>query len=350
MTDNEHPEPVPRRRRNILSLAAFFLITMAGAGYWYVEREFDIPAAGPGEKTMLFKVSPGMGLKKISLALGDKGLIRRPILFQLQARLRRGAGRIRTGTYKLSPSMPPRRIYQNLIEGRVAQRGFTIPEGFNLKEIAAVMEKAGFGDRREIMNLTRDPAFLKKLKIQAPTLEGYPFPDTYRFPIETPPRRILTHMVETLRRKFGPSLRRLARERNLTIHETLTLASVIEKETAVESERPIIAAVFINRLKKGMRLQSDPTVIYSLPDFDGNIRKKDLAYDSPYNTYRYKGLPPGPIASPGLASIRAALTPAPVKYLYFVANRDGGHKFSRTYREHRRAVERYQIRKRKVDR
>lgn len=350
MTNDEHPEPVPRRRRRILSLALLFLITLAGAGYWYVEREFNIPAAGPGKKTILFKVSPGMGLRKISLALGNSGIIKHPAIFQLQARLRRGAGRIRTGTYKLSPSMPPRRIYRYLIEGRVAQSGFTIPEGFNLKGIAAAMEKAGFGDRREILSLTRDPDFLKKLKIQAPTLEGYPFPDTYRFPIETPPRRILTHMVGTLRRKFGPALRRLARERNLTFHETLTLASVIEKETAVESERPIIASVFINRLKIGMRLQSDPTVIYSLPEFDGNIRKKDLTYDSPYNTYRYKGLPPGPIASPGLASIRAALNPAPAKYLYFVANREGGHKFSRTYREHRRAVERYQIKKRKVDR
>jgi UPF0755 protein len=350
MTGNEHPEPVPRRGRRILSLSVLFLFLLAGAGYWYIERESNIPAAGPGKKSILFKVSPGMGLRKISLALGDSGIIKSPTIFQLQARLQRGAGWIQTGTYELSPSMPPRRIYRDLIKGRVARRRFTIPEGFNLKGIAAAMEKAGFGDRRKILRLTREPAFLKKLNIQAPTLEGYPFPDTYRFPIDTPPRRILTHMVGTLRRKFGPSLRRMARERNLTFHETLTLASVIEKETAVESERSIIASVFINRLKIGMRLQSDPTVIYSLPDFDGNIRKKDLTYDSPYNTYRYTGLPPGPIASPGLASIHAALNPAPVKYLYFVANRKGGHKFSRTYREHRRAVERYQIRKRKVDR
>ncbi|MBT3434577.1 MAG: endolytic transglycosylase MltG [Nitrospinaceae bacterium] len=350
MTDNEHPEPVPRRKKRVFLLAAIILITLAGAGYWYVEHEFASPAAGPGRKTILFKVSPGMGLKKISRALGDKGIIKYPAIFELQARLRGGASRIRSGTYKLSPSMPPWCIYQDLIKGHVAQNGFTIPEGFNLKEIATVIEKAGFGDRKEVLSLARDPAFLKNLKIQAPTLEGYPFPDTYRFPLETSPRRILTRMVKNLRRKFSPSLRRLAHEQNLTIHETLTLASVIEKETAVGSERPIIAAVFINRLKIGMRLQSDPTVIYSLPNFDGNIRKKDLAFDSPYNTYRYKGLPPGPIASPGLASIRAALNPAPVKYLYFVANREGGHKFSRTYREHRLAVGRYQIRKRKVDR
>ena len=337
-------------RRPFFIAALLTLAIAAGGGYWYIERDFDLPAAPPGKKSIIFRVIPGMGLGKISRALGERGLIRSPDLFRLQARLHGRADRIHVGAYLLSPSMTPRHIYRDITEGRVAQRALTIPEGYNLREIASAIEKAGFGSRREVLALAADSAFLASLKIQAASLEGYLFPDTYRFPLETKPRKILARMVDTLRRKFGPDLRRRAAERDLTFHQTLTLASIIEKETSVESERPLVAAVFVNRLRRNMRLQSDPTVIYSLPRFDGNIRRRDLAYDSPYNTYRYKGLPPGPIANPGFASIRAALHPAPVDYLYFVATRQGGHKFSRSYREHQSAVRRYQLRRGKVDR
>ncbi len=333
-----------------LSTLALAVAVATGGAYWYIERDFDLPAAPPGKKNIIFRAKSGMGLGEISRALREAKLIRDPNLFRLQARLRGGADRIHVGAYSLSPSMTPRHIYQDITEGRVAQFTLTIPEGYNLQEIASAIEKAGFGSRRKVLALAADSAFLASLKIQAASLEGYLFPDTYRFPLETPPRKILVRMVDTLRRKFGPELRRRAAERNLTIHQTLTLASIIEKETSVESERPIVAAVFVNRLRRKMRLQSDPTVIYALPNFDGNIRRRDLAYDSPYNTYRYKGLPPGPITSPGFASIRAALHPAPVDYLYFVATRRGGHKFSRSYKEHRSAVRRYQLRKGKVDR
>ncbi|MFP6868582.1 MAG: endolytic transglycosylase MltG [Nitrospinota bacterium] len=344
--------PPPSRRRWFKPVLAFALLTATGAwaGYAFLERNFDRPTAPSRTGKILFRVKAGMGLGKISRELARAGLIRRPRIFQLQVRLRGGAHRIFVGTYRLSPSMPPRRIYRIIIEGRVAERSITIPEGFNLKEIAALIEKAGFGKRSEVLRLARDPAFLSNLHIREDSLEGYLFPDTYRFPLDTPPRRILAKLVRTLRQKFGPELAKRASEVNLSLHETLTLASVIEKETSLDAERPLVAAVFVNRLRRKMRLQSDPTVIYALPHYDGNIRREDLAYDSRYNTYRYKGLPPGPIASPGFASIRAALYPAQVDYLYFVANLKGGHQFSRTYREHRKAVWRFQKRKRAVDR
>jgi len=328
-------------------LFSFLAASAAWAGYIFLEQSFDQPAAPSRTETVLFRVKPGMGLRKLSWKLAQAGLIHRPRIFQLQVRLRGGANRIFFGTYRLSPSMRPRQIYRTITEARIAERSITIPEGFNLKQIATLIEKTKFGKQREVLRLAQDRAFLSSLQIQEGSLEGYLFPDTYRFPVDTPSRKILAKLVSTLRKKFTDELGKRASEVNLSLHETLTLASVIEKETSVASERPLIAAVFVNRLRRKMRLQSDPTVIYALPNFDGNIRRKDLAYDSPYNTYRYKGLPPGPIASPGLASIRAALYPAQVSYLYFVANQNGSHQFSRTYREHQKAVLRYQKTNRK---
>ncbi len=341
----------PRRKVLLWGLiAAALAAAVAAAGFRYLEQEFDRPASLQNKKTTLFRLKPGMGLRQVAQALASKGLILRPGLFRLQVQIRGGGSRIHAGFYDFSPAMPPRSIYRHITEGRVAQRSFTVPEGFNLREIAAAIEKAGLGKREEILSLAKNADFASSLGSQTASREGYLFPDTYRFPLGISPRRILAKMAGTMKRKFGPALRRRAAERGLTVHQVLTLASVIEKETSVDAERPLVAAVFVNRLRKNMRLQSDPTVIYSLPHFDGNIRRRDLSYDSPYNTYRYKGLPPGPIASPGLASIRAALYPAESDFLYFVATQKGSHKFSRTYREHRQAVIRYQIRKRKVDR
>ena len=351
----ESPESGPRiplRKLLLISaLAAFvFLLATGAAGYWYLESEFDTPAEPMNQKTALFKVKSGMGLGEVARSLESGGLIGSSFLFQLQVRLRGGANQIRVGFYEFKPSLSSRQIYLALINGRVAVRLMTIPEGFNLRDIASAVERAGLGKGREILSLANDSAFISKFQIKQKSLEGYLFPDTYRFPLGVSARSILITMVQTLKKKLDSALLKEISEQNLSLHEVLTLASVIEKETSVDSERPLIAAVFLNRLKKNMRLQSDPTVIYSLPRFDGNLLRRDLTYDSPYNTYRYKGLPPGPIASPGLASIRAVLNPANVNYLYFVATRKGGHKFSRTYREHKKAVARYRRRKEKVDR
>ncbi len=349
MTDPD-PQNAPsaRGRRRAWLLAALGLLLAAGGGGRLVQWDFDRPADPAQSSPALFEVRAGMGVRRVAQALEERGLIRSPLLFQLQARVRGGARRIRTGFYEFSPAMPPRRIYRDLIEGRVVQRTVTIPEGFNLREIAEAVQKAGLAPKEAILDLARDAGLRSRFGAEGDSLEGYLFPDTYRFPLGTPPREILRAMAENMRRKFGPALRGQAEQMGFTVHEVLTLASLIEKETPIEAERPLVAAVFLNRLRREMPLQSDPTVIYALPRFEGNLRRRDLAHDSPYNTYLHKGLPPGPIASPGLASIRAALRPADVDYLYFVATPTGGHAFSRTYREHQAAIARHQREQREM--
>ncbi|MDA0999647.1 MAG: endolytic transglycosylase MltG [bacterium] len=346
-------EWLPRASKRWKLLGMIFILAAAaiGGGYAFLQRDFATPFSHKDTQIVLVRVPLGAGINQVARDLSQKNLIRSAWLFALQARLRGGATRIHQGFYEFRPSMRPWAIYRSLIEGRVAYRTFTIPEGFTLPDIAAAIEKAQLGERGAILLLARDAEFLSTLKIPKKSMEGYLFPATYRFPLGTSPRHILRIMTGTLREKIRPAMRARAAQMGFTLHQVLTLASIIEKETSVPSERPLIAAVFLNRLKRNMPLQSDPTVIYALPNFDGNLRRKDLSYDSPYNTYRRRGLPPGPIASPGLESIRAVLFPAKVDYLYFVATNEGGHKFSRTYKEHQQSVVRYQLRKkRKVDR
>lgn len=350
------PEPprdsIPVRR--VLLLAGAVLVAIGlifcGGGYWYLEREFDKPADVDNQENTLIRIKPGMGLSQVVGLLKKKNIISNPSIFRLQAWLRGGAGGIHVGVYEFSPSMSPRQVYLFLTGGKVAQRTFTIPEGLNLQEIAAIIERSGLAERNRVLALATDSDFISSLTIDAETLEGYLFPDTYRFPLGIKTREILRTMVENLKSKLDPSILQKMKQLDFSIHETLTLASIIEKETSVDEERPLIAAVFLNRLHRNMRLQSDPTVIYALPSFDGDLRRRDLFYKSPYNTYRNKGLPPGPIASPGFASIRAVLDPADVDYLYFVATRTGRHKFSKTYEEHKKAVAHFQLRKEVVDR
>ena len=356
MTENENateeseaPErafPARKKRRlgKILVVLSSSIVLVAFISHQYLDDEFGRPANPQAHETKHIHVRSGMSFAQILKILEKNRLISNPGLFHLQARLRGGAKRVQAGVYALSASMPPQEIYRHLSEGRVARRTFTIPEGYNVREIARTIQRAKLAKEEEILRLARDPSYLQELKISAPSVEGYLFPDTYHFPVGASAKKILSFMVRTMRKKFSPALREQAKAMGFTIHQTLTLASIIEKETSLSSERPLIAAVFINRLKQRMRLQSDPTVIYALPRFNGNITKKNLRYDSPYNTYLYRGLPPGPIASPGLESIKSALNPAKVKYLYFVATKNGAHRFSRTYRAHRRAVNRYQRR------
>ena len=218
----------------------------------------------------------------------------------------------------------------------------TIPEGLTIIQIADLVSQQGLTDREEFLRLAKDREFIVSLGIKAETLEGYLYPDTYKFPRSIQAREVLVAMVEQLRQVVRPDLLARMQELRMTMHEVLTLASVIEKETGSGGERPEISAVFHNRLKKHIPLQSDPTVIYGLPAFDGNLHKKDLSSPSPYNTYRVQGLPPGPIANPGIQAIRATLFPSDSRSLYFVSRNDGTHQFSATLIEHNKAVEKYQ--------
>ena len=250
--------------------------------------------------------------------------------------------KIRPGEYELDASLSSQEILAKLLSGRVVLHPITIPEGYNLAQIADVLSTQQVTDAKEFTKLVRDRAYIATLGIEADSLEGYLFPETYSFPRGTKAREVIKAMVDGLHRVWSAEMQEQAARMKLSLHQVLTLASVIEKETGSKEERELIAAVFHNRLRKKIPLQSDPTVIYGLPAFDGNIHKRDLSIMSPYNTYRVQGLPPGPIASPGAHSLRAALFPAQASYLYFVSRNDGTHQFSSTLTEHNQAVEKYQ--------
>ncbi|MFQ5911715.1 MAG: endolytic transglycosylase MltG [Nitrospinota bacterium] len=328
------------RRRKLALWGAIFGAAPAALGALWLIVLFHAPFRLRTEPKVV-EFPRGTSVRGISAKLEEEGLIRSRHLFALWAWLRGQTRNLQAGEYRLSASMSPVKILDILLRGEVVQHPFTIPEGYTVREIAEAAEQVGIGSAGEIELLSRDPSFLRKFGIPAASAEGYLFPETYRFPRRATARKILGRMIATFRKRFTPEMLRRARQRNLSVHQVVTLASIIERETALPHERPLIAAVFQNRLRRGMRLQADPTVLYALNRTSGPLSRENLRVESPFNTYRIKGLPPGPIANPGLDSMLAALNPAPVDYLYFVARDDGGHEFSRTLRDHLKAVRTY---------
>ena len=316
---------------------------------WIVIGLFYYQASRPASEknqTMIFEIQPGMTLKQVALELSRQGLIRSPSAFQAIAYIQAKQRQVMVGEFSLSPSMPPSKILLQITSGKTILHPVTIPEGYRITEIATLLHSEGLADKEFFIRQTRDKSLIRPLGIPADSLEGYLFPETYHFSKFTPEKKIVQKMVDTFREQvLIPQLLMSAKKSSLSWHEIITLASLIEKETGLDSERKIISSVFHNRLRKNMRLQTDPTVIYAMEKFDGNIRKRDLKIDSLYNTYRYKGLPPGPIANPGLKSIVAAISPIKSDHLYFVSRQDGSHHFSSTLIEHNRAVQKYQLRK-----
>ncbi|MEO6029194.1 MAG: endolytic transglycosylase MltG [Candidatus Binatia bacterium] len=286
-------------------------------------------------------VREGAGVAEIAQRLEAAGVVQSALVFRLWARLAGRDRSIQPGTYHFENATDMSGVLTRLAAG-VEPLEVTIPEGLTVREIADLLATRGLGSAESFRCLASDPAFLLAAGVPGPQLEGFLFPDTYRFLPPEEPSEVLGTMVRRFHDRFDAEHHRRAHERHLTVNEVLTLASIIEKETGKASERPLIAAVFANRLRIGMPLQSDPTVIYSLPAFDGNLTRADLANPSPYNTYVARGLPPGPIANPGLAAIDAALAPADSPALYFVSRNDGSHEFSTTLAEHNRAVTRFQ--------
>ena len=317
----------------------FALVVLVGT--WIFVHQ---PAASEAPE-IIVQVSRGAGLRRIASQLYEAGVIRHPFPFVLFAKVRGMAHRLQAGEYVLSASMSPAEILDALYLGKVKHHILTVPEGATLRDIAVLVEGADLGSRESVIELGSSSAFIESLGLSVPTLEGYLFPDTYYLTRDMGVADLLTVMAGTLDRNYLPEIAAKAEDLGMSKHAVITLASLIEKEAQLDSEREIISAVFHNRLRRGMRLQCDSTVIYALGEaFQGNLRKADLKVDSPYNTYRYGGLPPGPIANPGERSIAAAVSPADVKYLYFVATRqDGAHHFSKTLKEHNRAVRKYQI-------
>jgi UPF0755 protein len=301
---------------------------------------FAAPASSP--ITADVRVEPGDSLAAVARKLRDQKLILNEKVFSLWARLAGVEKKIHRGLYRFDSALPAREILDRMVMGKAVFQSITIPEGLTIREIAELLGKMQIADREKFLAQATDPELLGSLGQEEKGLEGYLFPDTYHFTPATPEKDILLAMAERFRKAIQPLLAQLSDGVRLSPHEIVTLASVVEKETGVEAERPLVSAVFHNRLKRQMPLQSDPTVIYGLKNFDGNLTRKDLRDPSPYNTYRIAGLPPGPICNPGLSSIQAALHPADVPYLYFVSKNDGTHLFSESLEEHNRAVKTYQ--------
>ncbi len=300
----------------------------------------------PSEGGALIVIRQGDALATIGARLARSRVIRSQSLFRLWARATGLDRSIQPGEYGFEEATNVRAVVRRLARG-TQRPGVTIPEGLTVREVAALLAEAGLGNEASFLCLAHDPEFLLEAGVPGAQLEGYLFPDTYRLSPLMAPGEILGTMVRRFHERFSAAHHRRAATRGLTVDEVVTLASIIEKETGQPDERARIAGVFQNRLRIGMRLQSDPTVIYGLPHFDGNLTRAHLREPTPYNTYVISGLPPGPIANPGLAAIDAALAPADVPYLYFVSKNDGSHAFSRTLAEHNRAVAQYQRRGRR---
>jgi UPF0755 protein len=331
--------------RIIFGLLLVAMVALGVAAYQTI-RWAEGPAIPPQEHppSKVVVIPDGSTFQQVAALLERERLIKSRSAFVLFGKSQSADRKVHAGEYELNPGMTLAEILSKLVNGQVLLRPLTIPEGLTITQIADLVSQQGLTDRAEFLRLAKDAAFVASLGIKAETLEGYLYPDTYKFSRPVKAREVLVAMVEQLRQVVGPDLLARMQELKMTLHEVLTLASVIEKETGSGGERPEISAVFHNRLKKHIPLQSDPTVIYGLPAFDGNLHKKDLSSPSPYNTYRVQGLPPGPIANPGIQAIRATLYPSDSRSLYFVSRNDGTHQFSATLIEHNQAVEKYQKR------
>lgn len=286
-------------------------------------------------------VPRGASFAAVAQKLRDSEVISSATCFKILGRLRGDARGIHAGDYYFAEENTPGRILDRLLAGDVLRLQLTIPEGLHLKEIAQRLQQSEFKDVEAFLPLTRDADWIRSLGIEAETLEGYLFPETYTINSQTSSRRLIRAMVAQLQKQLTEDLLAKAKEQGLDRHQFLTLASIVQKEAGSDEEMPIIAAVFHNRLRLGMPLQADPTVIYGIEDFAGNITRRHLREHTPYNTYRIPGLPPGPIANPGRSALQATANPAPVDYLYFVSRGDGSHQFSKTLAEHNAAVRRY---------
>lgn len=313
------------------------------------------PSRTPSDKVVTIK--RGMPFRSIAVMLEQEGIIRNKDLFIAAAALLGKTGGIKAGEYEFHPRMSLLKVLDLLSKGQVKQHLVTIPEGYTLSQIGQLLESLNIVGKTAFLHAASSPPFIQSLGLLSLlsgqgrnalrgkngfTLEGYLFPDTYHFIKEMEPEEVIRVMVQRFLKVFGPDLAEKASHLGMTPMDAVILASIIEKETPLPGEKPLISAVFHNRLKRKMPLQSDPTVIYGIRNFDGNLTREHLQTPTPFNTYLFTGFPPSPICNPGEDSLRAALHPASVTYLYFVSKNDGSHHFSETYEEHLNAVWKYQ--------
>jgi len=329
--------------RNALVCAALMLLLGVS---WFTVHFYN-----PHKKTaeeIIFEVRKGDTAEGIARNLKNKGLIQLKLIFILGYKLFFSPRSLKAGEYAFHLPVSTKGILEMITEGRVMLHPITIPEGLTRKEIAQHLQTISSVHLDEFLSVSQRATFIEDMDPEAFDLEGYLFPETYHFGKEFGAEDIVSAMVSQFRAIFGNQWQKRTEELSMTVREVVTLASLIEKETALPEERPVVSSVFHNRLEKGMKLDCDPTIIYALKQegkFNDRLRTKDLRYDSPYNTYLYPGLPPGPIANPGQGSLRAALYPAETDFYYFVSRNDGSHHFSQTFREHQNAVIKYQKRR-----
>ena len=333
------------KRRLTLFITALALLPplLAGGAFGL----FLLRKSGPAAPVTIH-VASGSSFGAVAHDLQRTGVVSSTVCFKLLARLRGDAAAIQAGDYRFASRATPGRILDRLVTGDVQRHQLTIPEGFSRQEIAQRLRESDFPDAAAFLPLTEDPAFIRSLGIRAASLEGYLFPETYTYDSRTSVRQLIRAMIDQCQAELPPPLLASAKAQGLDRHQLLTLASIIQKEAGNNAEMPLISAVFHNRLQRGIALQADPTVIYGIADFDGNLKRIHLEDASnPYNTYAIRGLPPGPIASAGREALRAVVEPADTPYLFFVSKNDGTHVFARTNAEHERNVDEYQRRRRR---
>jgi UPF0755 protein len=328
------------------AVVLFVLVVAAACAAFWIVREARTPYRGYTGSEQFVEIPAGVGTRAIGDRLVAAGVIHDRVTFRAALWLSGRAKRLQAGEYRFDRPISPVDVLGKIARGEVYVVNVTFPEGLTIADMAAIYESHGFGSAQAFVDAAANPAPIAALDPAAHDLEGYLFPETYPLPRHIAAAKLVAQMVDRFQKVFTPALRADAAARGLTPRQAVTLASIVEKETARPEERPLVAAVYAARLRIGMPLQCDPTVIYALVKagrYDGKIHKDDLAFDSPYNTYRYAGLPPGPIASPGKASLEAAVHPADADYLYFVSRNDGTHVFARTLEEHNRNVQKFQI-------
>ncbi|MDA0747677.1 MAG: endolytic transglycosylase MltG [bacterium] len=335
-TPDEVREPRwgPLSRRAMLAVVSCLIVAASLAGVGVAAWLLNRPVGGPLKEVTIQK---GMSVTRIARLLYREGVIRSPRLLELFSLWSRNSRRLTAGVHPFPGQLTTWQVLQELEVPRDVTRDVTIQEGLRREHTARLLAQALGLDESRLIALTEDPEFCRSLGVEANTLEGYLFPETYRFSVTTSEAQVLRVMVSHFFRVFDEQKKARAQEMGFSMHEAVTLASIVEGEAQVDEERPLIAAVYLNRLRKRMRLQADPTVQYAIKDGPRRLFYKDYGVDSPYNTYRHSGLPPGPILSPGEASLVSVLYPAKVEDLYFVAKGDGSHIFSRNAAEHEKA-------------
>jgi UPF0755 protein len=329
-------------KRLLLVLLLTALAVLAAGAFWWRSA---VAPAGSRDVDVVFTVAPGTSLRRLGRDLEAAGLVRNGHAFEWLGRARSAASQLRAGEYLLRDSWSAEEILDRVVAGRVRTYEVVLPEGLTAAEIAIRVEEAGLAEADAFLSVVRDPAAPDRFGVEGPGLEGYLFPETYQLARGLAVEQVVATLVDHYLGVWS-EIAPAAKQRGLSMREVTILASIVERETGAVVERPLIASVFHNRIALGMRLETDPTVIYGIPDFDGNLTRAHLDdATNPYNTYQISGLPPGPIANPGAAALRAVVDPAEAKYLYFVSRNDGTHVFSRSYREHVNAVNHYQRRR-----